>query len=431
MSKYKIMIWGTGNLEKKLHDNNGIDYKNVIAFLETRKTKDEYRGLPVYDFSSLECDYDYIICAFHDSDSAYYIASEQKIDLRKVIFLQPGFERRLFNDSSEIADILQDEYENYIRRYKNDQKLYKRENVEWINYWINGAAKGNSKRILLIGDSVIRELRPILSKNISDYEIDFLTMSYDVSDENAYAEIVKFMDTIAKQYHYEIALYNLGFHHNSFHLVENSGHNRTQFKESQLKILHFLKQKVTRCICIGGTPERNDEDRIDGNPTLRNEEIVKRNEITFEASLIEEVDYLDLYSKIKARGYELRDNVHYYQGAYEYISDLICEKVFGGVSLAKTMYVDTLKELIKCIISIKNVKIWGTDKEKVKILSQVFNMLCIEHGEVIDTSEQRDACFTFVDLEGNTKVATLSSTLFKELDLYFSIEELLMNGAKQ
>ena len=135
--------------------------------------------LPVYDFESLDCDYDFIICAFHDSDSAYYIASEQKIDLRKVIFLQPGFERRLFNDSSEIADILQDEYENYLRRYKNDQKLYKRENVEWINYW---------------------------------------------------------------------------------------------------------------------------------------------------------------------------DNVHYYQGAYEYISDLICEKIFGEVSLTKLMFVDTLEDLIKCII---------------------------------------------------------------------------------
>ncbi len=425
MSVYKIIIWGTGNLEKELYDNRRIDYKNVIGFLETRKTQNEYRGLPVYDFESLDCDYDYIICAFYDSDSAYYVASEKRIDLSKVIFWQPGFERKLFNDSNEIADILQDEYEDYIRRYQNSQKLYKREDVEWINYWINGAAQSNSNRILLIGDSVIRELRPILSKNIADYEIDFLTMSYDISDENAYAEIVRFMDTIAKQYHYEIALYNLGFHHNSFHLVENSEHNRVQYMESQLKILRFLKQKVERCICIGGTPERNDEDRVDGTPTLRNAEIVRRNEITLEVSSAENIEFLDIYSDIKDKDFKLRDNVHYYQGAYEYISDLIGKKLFKGASLPRLTYIDTLEELVASLEQISIVKIWANDKEKRKILCHVLKKLCVEYEEILDEDGICDAGMSFVDLEGIDRTVTLSSTLFKELAIYFSTEELL------
>lgn len=427
MSSKRIIVWGIGNYEKRLFDNKtGIDYNNVICFIETVKTADEYRGLPVYDFESLDLDYDYIICAFYDTDSAFSVACEKRIDLQKIVFLEPGLLHRYFNDSSEISEILGSEYGHYARKYRLKHDTTKREQIEWLNYWIECANRSDAKRILIIGDSVMREFRPVLAYNIRDYYIDFLTLSYDVSDDNAFGEIERFLNDIAFQYSYEIVLYNLGFHHNQFYAIEKNSKNREMFLNSQTRIIRLLKNYFPRCICIEGTPERDNSDRVKGIRTLRNEEIIKRNEATKEAASKEEVEFVELYNKIKDKGFKLRDNVHYYQGAYEFIADIIYRAVIGSDNVDKPIYLDTPEDVKNCFNQDIIFDVYGRGKEELEIMIRLLDLLGAKYSrrEDLDEVSQQGAIISWMK-NGKTIHATLSSYLYKDLNKYFLIKDAL------
>ena len=82
----KILIWGTGEIAKKIL-NNGL-CAEVIGFIETSKTKESFRSKPVYSASKIPQEYDYIIVANAFAFEVYQLCLEKNINLKKVIFLQ-------------------------------------------------------------------------------------------------------------------------------------------------------------------------------------------------------------------------------------------------------------------------------------------------------------------------------------------------------
>ncbi len=90
----------------------------MIGYLLTHKDKDEYRNLPVYDFESMPKDFSFIICAFYDSGDAFYKLIDSNIDLRKIVFLEPGKYNRFFNPDDRIREVLSIKcYEQYAIKY--------------------------------------------------------------------------------------------------------------------------------------------------------------------------------------------------------------------------------------------------------------------------------------------------------------------------
>lgn len=82
----KVLMWGTGAVAEAVIAN-GLSAE-LIGFVETRKTKDLFMGLPVYGVDELPATYDYIMVANTYGNEIYRVAVEKELDLEKIIFLR-------------------------------------------------------------------------------------------------------------------------------------------------------------------------------------------------------------------------------------------------------------------------------------------------------------------------------------------------------
>lgn len=111
----KIYIWGTGSGSKELADN-GIT-EQAEGFIVEKKTTEACMGLPVYDISSIPAEYDYIIVASEYVDRAYRICTENRIDMKKIIFLSPVRKSEGMTDLNIIYKILDEKnYTGYCAK---------------------------------------------------------------------------------------------------------------------------------------------------------------------------------------------------------------------------------------------------------------------------------------------------------------------------
>ena len=100
----KLLVWGTGNFAREILDN-GIEGE-IIGFIETNKSKNEYENCPVYDAYTIpEGVYAYIVVATIYVEEVYQTCSEIGLDMSKLVFLRWA-EGIPFNDDPEIKDIL-------------------------------------------------------------------------------------------------------------------------------------------------------------------------------------------------------------------------------------------------------------------------------------------------------------------------------------
>lgn len=111
----KVLIWGTGGICHEVL-NNGIQGR-IIGFIESVKSKEEYRGLPVYSADTISVDFDYIIVANKGVDAIYNMCLEKKINLKKCIFLFPVKMECGNTGREEIRHVLGEKnYTNYCAR---------------------------------------------------------------------------------------------------------------------------------------------------------------------------------------------------------------------------------------------------------------------------------------------------------------------------
>ena len=111
----KIIIWGTGNLAQEIIEQ-GVKGE-VIGFLETKKTKAQFRGYPVYEIDELPKDYDFILVANSFSDEIYKVCTDINIDMNKVVFIKAP-SRIAFNVEKTLREILGERnYTRYAAQY--------------------------------------------------------------------------------------------------------------------------------------------------------------------------------------------------------------------------------------------------------------------------------------------------------------------------
>ena len=85
--KRKVLIWGTGKNTVEFCDNgvNGC----IVGFIETHKTKSEFRNMPVYGIDEMWPEHDCVVVTTVYSGEIYTECVDRRFDLDKFIFLYP------------------------------------------------------------------------------------------------------------------------------------------------------------------------------------------------------------------------------------------------------------------------------------------------------------------------------------------------------
>lgn len=119
----KILIWGTGKAAADFYEN-GVN-GSIEGFVETRKSKEKFKDISVYEINDTLPYYDYIIVANTYSDEVYKLAAEKGMDIGKFIFLYPVKRRIGSRNLDVIAEILGEKnYTAYCLQYGLYEKSF-------------------------------------------------------------------------------------------------------------------------------------------------------------------------------------------------------------------------------------------------------------------------------------------------------------------
>lgn len=125
----KLLIWGTGNNTRKLI-NNGYAGE-IIGFIETNKTKDQFMGKPVYGSDEFPANYDFILVVSSYANEIYALCLNQHINLAKVIFLYGIKEQKGCCDSEILREILGEaNYTLYCAEYGLTEETFVKKDAE-------------------------------------------------------------------------------------------------------------------------------------------------------------------------------------------------------------------------------------------------------------------------------------------------------------
>lgn len=131
----KIIIWGTGNSSYELCQN-GI-CGEIIGFVESNKSKEEYLGYKVYAAEEMPDKYDFLIVASIYSDEIYEKCQQLKLDSSKLVFIRAGI-HIAFNNDRRLRGVLGEKnYTQYAASYgiwkntffEDDRKQYEEMNM--------------------------------------------------------------------------------------------------------------------------------------------------------------------------------------------------------------------------------------------------------------------------------------------------------------
>lgn len=83
----KILVWGTGKIAENIIE--GLEENQVIGYVESKKSREIYRGKRVYDASEIPSEYDVILIANQHGREIYNYCSKFGIEVDKLCFLMP------------------------------------------------------------------------------------------------------------------------------------------------------------------------------------------------------------------------------------------------------------------------------------------------------------------------------------------------------
>lgn len=100
----KILIWGTGNIAKQVI-LKGI-CAEIIGFIQTDKSMEEFQGKTVYSADELPEEYDYIIVANSFTNEIFHTCQFKNIPFDKVLFLRGMKEQKGLSNLNIIQELL-------------------------------------------------------------------------------------------------------------------------------------------------------------------------------------------------------------------------------------------------------------------------------------------------------------------------------------
>lgn len=123
------MIWGIGMIAKQVMEN-GINAE-IVGFVETKKSIEEFNGKKVYGANESLPAHDYLIVANTYASEVYHICIKYKIDLNKVIFLYGVKKQEGVCNLEEIKDVLGEKnFVNYCGEFGLNENTFFGEDVK-------------------------------------------------------------------------------------------------------------------------------------------------------------------------------------------------------------------------------------------------------------------------------------------------------------
>ena len=204
---------------------------------------------------------------------------------------------------------------------KNTYELENKNNyerIEWDDIWRENAPEQNSKRILLIGDSIFHQSREKLNASFNgEINVDLLATSKSVAD-SAYPILIDYM---AAQYdRYDVVIFNNGLH--GFYL-DNDG-----YEENYRKLVKHIIEKLSKSkvlVSLSSTV-RNPENINEFLP--KNDVCIARNSIARKIAQENNIEYIDTYSLVCDRPDLISaDGIHLNETGVEMLVEMFSNKI--------------------------------------------------------------------------------------------------------
>lgn len=100
----RILIWGTGRITENIIDSLKGD--QVVGYVETQRSKEIYRGKPVYNATDIPDDYDAILIANQAGKEIYNYCHSLGIELDRLCFLMPIPQKIDVENNLRIANLI-------------------------------------------------------------------------------------------------------------------------------------------------------------------------------------------------------------------------------------------------------------------------------------------------------------------------------------
>jgi hypothetical protein len=194
-----------------------------------------------------------------------------------------------------------------------------REAIEWCDIWISHANETNQPRVLLIGDSIVRDYYPEVEKRLSKKAfVARLATSRFVADPVLHKEI----ELVLEGTKFDVIVFNNGMH--------GWQHSEAKYREAFPKLIRTIRSHAPKAKLIWATttPLRDGKDVTgDTKAEYSDERIAARNALAAEVVAVRKVLTVDLNAAVRRRPELHSDNVHFNSQGSQILADQISAAV--------------------------------------------------------------------------------------------------------
>ena len=194
-----------------------------------------------------------------------------------------------------------------------------REAIEWCDIWISHANETNLPRVLLIGDSIVRDYYPEVEKRLAGKAfVGRLATSRFVADP----VLLKEIETVLDSTKFEVIVFNNGMH--------GWQHSEAEYRKAFPKLIKAIRAHAPKAKLIWATttPLRNGKDvTYDTKAEYSDERIAARNAVGAELVAAQKIPTVDLNAAVRGHPEFHSDNVHFNSQGSQILAAQVCAAV--------------------------------------------------------------------------------------------------------
>lgn len=179
-----------------------------------------------------------------------------------------------------------------------------REAIEWCDIWISHANETNLPRVLLIGDSIVRDYYPEVEKRLAGKAfVARLATSRFVADPVLLMEV----ELVLNDAKFDVVLFNNGMH--------GWQHSEAAYRKAFPKFIKTIRANApkARLLWASTTPLRDGKGvTSDTKAEYSDERIAARNSLAAEMVAAQNLPTVDLNSAVRGHPEFHSDNVHFH-----------------------------------------------------------------------------------------------------------------------
>jgi len=194
-----------------------------------------------------------------------------------------------------------------------------REAIEWCDIWISHANETILPRVLLIGDSIVRDYYPEVEKRlVGKAFVGRLATSRFVADP----VLLKEIETVLDGTKFDVIVFNNGMH--------GWQHSEAEYRKAFPKLIKAIRAHAPKAKLIWATttPLRNGKDvTYDTKASYSDERIAARNAVAAEIVAAQKIPTVDLNAAVRGHPEFHSDNVHFNGQGSQILAAQVCAAV--------------------------------------------------------------------------------------------------------